>query len=64
LQPAISANNLPEGRNQVLNVHQVSLIDFDPSVSDENVAPENISHVDNQLVWISNVINTTEIEDD
>jgi len=49
--PALSAMNLPWGRTQVFNVHHIRRIDRHPFESDEDSAPERISHTDNWLHW-------------
>ena len=45
--PALSAKNLPGGRTQILNVHQIKPIDRHPAESDEDSTPESISDTEN-----------------
>jgi len=47
LPPALSAKDLPGGRTQSLNVHQIRRIDHHPVESDEDSAPAIISDTEN-----------------
>jgi hypothetical protein len=47
LAPAFSAEDLPGGRTQILNVHRIQQIDRHPAESDEDSSPEIISDTEN-----------------
>jgi len=62
--PALSAKDLPGGRTQVLNVHQIKLIDHHPAESDEDSSPESISDTENWLNWNWDLDNPNDSEGD
>jgi len=49
LPPPLCAKDLPGGRNQVLNIRRIQRINHHPAESDEDNAPENISHTEDWL---------------
>jgi len=49
--PALSAKDLPGGRNQVLNERRIKNIDLHPAASGEDGAPESISDTEYWLDW-------------
>jgi len=51
LPPALTANDLPGGQTQVINVCRIRRIDRHPVESDQNSAPETISDTENWLTW-------------
>jgi len=62
--PALSVKDLPGGRTQILNVHQIKRIDCHPAESDENSSPESISDTENWLNWNGDLDNPNDSEDD
>jgi len=62
--PALSANDLPGGRTQVLNVRRIKRIDRHPAESDEDSSPESISDTENWLNWNGDLDNANDSEDD
>jgi len=51
LPPTLSAQDLPGGQPQVLNVGWIKSIDHHPVESDEESSPESISDTENWLNW-------------
>jgi len=51
LPPPLSANDLPGGRTQIINVCRIRRINRHPVKSDEDSAPESISDTDDWLNW-------------
>ena len=51
MPPALSANDYPGGRTQVLNVLQIKQIDHHPADIVEDSAPESILNTKNWLNW-------------
>jgi len=51
LPPPLSAKDLPGGRTQIFNVHQVWRINCHPVESDVDRAPESISDTEDWLNW-------------
>jgi len=47
----MSAKDLPGGRTQVLNVHQITQIDSHPAQGDVESKPASISNTNYQLNW-------------
>jgi len=64
LPPALSANNLPGGRTQILNVSRIRRINRHPAESDEDSAPSSISHTDDWLHCNGDLDNPNDSEDD
>jgi len=64
LPPALSANDLPGGRTQILNVRQMRRINRHPVESDGDSAPECISDTDDWLNWNGELDNPHNSEDD
>jgi len=64
LPPALSAKDLPGGRIQILNVHQMWTINLHPVESDEDSAPESISDTHNWLNGNGDLDNPNDSEDD
>jgi len=64
LPPALSAKDVPGGRTQILNVHQIRRINRHPVESDDNCAPESISDTDDWLNWNGDLDNPNDSEDD
>jgi len=64
LPPALSAKDLPAGRTQILNVHQIRKINRHPVESDDDSAPESISDSDDWLNWNSDFDNPDDSEED
>ena len=63
LPPALSAKDLPGGRTQILNVHQIGTINRHPVDSDDDSAPESISDTDDCLNWNGDLDNRNDSED-
>jgi hypothetical protein len=61
--PALSAKDLPGGRNQVLNVRRIKRIDRHPAKSDEDSSPESISDTKNFLNWNGDLDHPNESQD-
>ena len=51
LPPPVSANDLPGGKTQILNVRQIRRINRHPVESDEDSTPESILENEDQLKW-------------
>jgi len=64
LPPALSAQNLPEGRTEILNVSRIRRIDRHPAQSNEGSAPESIWDTENWLNWNYNLDDPHGSEDD
>jgi len=62
--PGLSANVLPGGRTQVLNVRRIKRIDCHPAESDDDCSPESISDTKNWLNWNGDLENPNDSEDD
>jgi len=63
LPPALSANDLPGERTQILNVHQIREIHHHQVETDEDSAPESISDTENWLNWNNNLHYPNDNED-
>jgi len=61
--PALSAEDLPGGRTQVLNVRQIKQINRHPAGSDEDISPPIISDTENWLDWNGDLDNPNDSED-
>jgi len=64
LPPALSAKDLPGGRTQILNVHQIRGINGHPVESNEHSAPESISDSERWLNWNCDLDNPDDSEHD
>jgi hypothetical protein len=64
LQPALSAKDLPGGRNEILNVRQIWRIKRHPVECDEDSAAESISDTDDWLNWNGDMDNPIDSEED
>ena len=64
LPPAVSAKDLPGGRTQILNVHEIRRINYHPVNSDGDSAPETISDTENWLIWDADLGNPNDYNDD
>jgi len=64
LPPALSANDLPAGRTQILNVRRSRTIKCHPVESDEDSAPECISDTEDCLYWKGDLDNPNDSEED
>jgi len=64
LPPALSAKDLPGGRTQILNVHQIRRINRHPVESDDDCSPESISDTDDWLNWNGDFDNPNHSDDD
>jgi hypothetical protein len=62
--PALSANDLPGGRSQVLNISRIRRIDWRPAETDQDSAPDSISGTKNWLNWNEDLDNPNDSEDD
>jgi len=60
---ALSAKDLPGGRTQLLNIHQLRRIDRHPGERNEDSAPGSISNTENWLNWNGDLDNPNESED-
>jgi len=63
LTPTLSTTDLPGGRTQVLNVHQIKRIDHHPAKNYEDIAPASIFNTENWLDWNSRLDNHNVSED-
>ena len=61
---AVSANDLPGGRTQVLIIRRIQRIDCHPAESDEDSSPESISDTENWLNWNEDLDDPNHSEDD
>jgi len=64
LRPALSANDLPGGRSQILNVCRIRTINRHEVGSDEASAPESISDNKDWLNWNGDIDNPNDSKDD
>jgi len=64
LPPAVTPNNLPGGRTQILNVHRIRRISCHPVKSDEDSAYESISDTEYWLNWDGDLDNPNDCKDD
>jgi len=64
LPPALSAKDLPGGRTQILNVHQIRRINRYLVEHNEDSAPESILGTDDWLNWNGDLDNPKDSEDD
>jgi hypothetical protein len=64
LPPALSANDLPGGQTQILNVCRIQRINCDAVECDEDGAPESISDTEDWLHWEGNLDNPIDSEVD
>jgi len=64
LPPALSANDLPWRRTQILNIRRIRWFNCHPVESDENSAPESISDTEDWLNWNGDLDNPNDSEDD
>jgi len=64
LPPALSANDLPGGRTQILSVRIIRRIRNHPVPGDEDCAPESISDTENWLNWYGDFDNAYDSQDD
>jgi len=64
LAPPLSAKELPGGRTQMLNVHQIQRNNRHPVECDEDSAPGSISDTEDWLDWNGDVDNANGSEDD
>ena len=64
LPPALSAKDLPGGRNQILNVRRMRRINCHPVETDEDSAPEIIADTNDWLNWNCNLDNPNDSEED
>jgi hypothetical protein len=62
--PAVSANDLPGGRTQILNVRQISLVNCHPAECDEDSSPESFADTENGHNWKKDPDNPNECDDD
>jgi len=63
LPPPLSAKDLPGGRTQILNVHQIRRINHHPVESDEDIAHESIADTEDWLNWNGDLDNPNDSED-
>ena len=61
---ALSAEVLPGGRTQILNVRRIRRVNRHPAESDEDSSPESISDTKNWLNWNGDLDNPNQSEDD
>jgi len=64
VQPALSAKDLPGGRNQVLSVNWIEQIDRHPPERDADSSPESISDTKCWLDWDGDLDNPNASKDD
>jgi len=64
LPPAVSAQDLPGGRTQILNGRRIWRINIHPVESDEDSTPESISDTDDWLNWKGDFDIPNDSEDD
>jgi len=64
LPPALSANDLPGGRTQILKIRRIRRINRHPMESDEANAPESISNTEDWLNWNRDFDNPNDTNDD
>jgi hypothetical protein len=64
LPPAVSANDLPGGQPQVVNVCRIGRIDYHPFECDGDSAPECFSDMENCLNWNGSFDNSDGSEND
>jgi len=62
--PALSANDLPGGQTEVLNVLRIKRIDRHHAESHEDSSPESLSDTENGLNWNGDLDNPNDSEDD
>jgi len=62
--PAVSAKNHAGGRTQILNEHQIKIIDRQPAESDEDSAPQTISDTRNWPDWNGYLDTANDSKDD
>jgi hypothetical protein len=64
VQPAWSAEDLPAGRTQLLNVCGIWRIDHHPAERDEESSPETIADTENLINWNGELNYPNDSEDD
>jgi len=64
LLPTLSANDLPAGRTQMLNVSRIQTINHHPVESDKDSPPESILDIEDRLNWDEDFENPNDGEDD
>jgi len=62
--PALSAVDLPGGQTQILNVRRIRRIKRHPVETEEDGAPESISHTDDWPNWNGDLENPNDSEED
>jgi hypothetical protein len=63
LLPPLSANDLPGGRTQILNVHQIRMINRHPAKCEQDSAPESILDTEDWFNWNGDLDNPNSSED-
>ena len=64
LPPTLSAKEVARGQTQVVNVRRIWRIDHHPVESDDDSAPECISHTEHWLNWNGDLDDPNESQDD
>jgi hypothetical protein len=64
LRPALSANDLPGGWTQILNVRRIWRTNRHPVASNKDSAPESISDTEDSLIWNGDFDNPNDSEED
>jgi hypothetical protein len=64
LPQALSAEDLPGGRTQILNVRRIRRINRHPVESDEDSTPDSISDTEDWLNWNGDLDNPNDSEED
>jgi hypothetical protein len=64
LPPALSAEDIPGGRTQILNVRRVPRINRHPVASDKDSAPESILDTEDWLTWNGDLDIPNDCEED
>jgi hypothetical protein len=64
LPPALSSNDLPGGRTQLLNFHRIQRINSHPVDSDKHCATERSTDTDDWVNWNGDLHNPNDTEGD
>jgi hypothetical protein len=64
MPPSVSAQNLPAGRTQILNIRRILRINDQPVESDKDCAPEGISDNEDWLTWNGDLDDPNDSEED
>jgi len=64
LPPGLSAKDLPGGRTRIVNVRRIRRINRHPVESDEDSAPDSISHTEDWLNWNGDLDNPNDSQED